>query len=90
MTPDAPRRIHRWYHILPAAALIALCTAMGLFLLIFPWSSLWDSNYYVLEMPVLLDYWSSPYLRAAVSTLGVLNLFIALVDLVRFRRFFEP
>jgi hypothetical protein len=90
MTPSAPRPVHRWGHMLVSAALIALCTAMGIFLLIFPWSSLWDVNYYVLRVPALLDYWSSPYLRGAVSMLGVLNLFFALVDSIRFRRFFEP
>lgn len=29
-------------------------------------------------------------MRGAVSGLGIVNLFFALVDLVRFRRFFEP
>ena len=86
----APRRIYRWYHVLGAAALIAVCTAMGLFLLVFPWSAFWEANSYVLEVPAIQDYWSSPYLRLAVSGLGLVNLFFALVDLVRFRRFFEP
>jgi hypothetical protein len=86
----APHPVHHWYNMLAAAALIAVCTAMGLFLLIFPWSAIWETNSYVLQMPALQDYWSSPYLRGAVSGLGVVNLFFALVDLVRFRRFFEP
>jgi len=76
--------------VLGAAALIAVCTAMGLFLLVFPWSAFWEANSYVLEVPAIQDYWSSPYLRLAVSGLGMVNLFFALVDLVRFRRFFEP
>ena len=87
---DPPRPVHRWYHVVAAAALIAVCTSMGLFLVIFPWSALWDANSYVLELPALQDYWSSPYLRGAVSGLGILNLIFALVDLIRFRRFFEP
>lgn len=86
----APRPVYRWFHVLAAAALIALCTGMGLFLLVFPWSALWDTNHYLLRVPALLDYWRNPYLRGAVSVLGVLNLFFALVDVVRFRRFFEP
>ncbi|MGA2157123.1 MAG: hypothetical protein ABSH37_22150 [Bryobacteraceae bacterium] len=85
-----PRPRYRWYHMLGAAALIAVCTAMGLFLLVFPWSTFWEANTYVLEVPAIQDYWSSPYLRLAVSGLGLVNLFFALVDLVRFRRFFEP
>jgi len=90
--PDAqePRPVYRWYQVVAAAALIALCTSMGLFLLIFPWSALWETNSYVLEVPALLGYWSSPYLRGAVSGMGILNLCFALIDLIRFRRFFEP
>lgn len=81
---------YRWYHMLGSAALIAVCTAMGLFLLAYPWSQFWEANTYVLQVPAVQDYWSSPYLRGAVSGLGIVNLFFALVDLVRFRRFFEP
>jgi hypothetical protein len=84
------RPVYRWYHIVGAAALIGVCTAMGLFLLVFPWSAFWEANSIVLEVPAVQGYWSSPYLRGAVSGLGLLNLFFALVDLVRFRRFFEP
>lgn len=86
----APAPVHRWYHMLGAAALIAVCTAIGLFLLVFPWSPLWETNSWVPQVPVLEDYWSSPYLRGVVSGLGLVNLLFALVDLVRFRRFFEP
>jgi hypothetical protein len=86
----APPPVYHWYDILGAAALIAVCTAMGLFLLVFPWSAFWEANSYVLQMPMVQNYWSSPYLRGGVSGLGLVNLFFALVDLVRFRRFFEP
>jgi hypothetical protein len=88
--PIAARPVYRWCHMLEAAALIAVCTAMGLFLLVFPWSAFWEANSYVLQVPAIQDYWSSLYLRGAVSALGLANLFFALVDLVRFRRFFEP
>jgi hypothetical protein len=76
--------------MLGSAALIAICTAIGFFLLIFPWSPFWEANSFVLQVPTVQDYWSSPYLRGAVSGLGVVNLLFALVDLIRFRRFFEP
>ena len=86
----APRPAYRWYHMVRAAGLIAACTAMGLFLLVFPWSPFWEANSFVLQVPAVQEYWSSPYLKGAVSGLGLVNLFFALVDLVRFRRFFEP
>jgi len=85
-----PHPVYRWYHMLGSAALIAICTAIGFFLLIFPWSPFWEANSFVLQVPTVQDYWSSPYLRGAVSGLGAVNLLFALVDLIRFRRFFEP
>jgi len=87
---SAPHPAHRWYHMMAAAALIAACTAMGLFLLVFPWSAFWEANSFAMQVPLVQDYWSSPYVRGGVSALGLLNLFFALVDLIRFRRFFEP
>ncbi|MGB7762466.1 MAG: hypothetical protein WBL61_21710 [Bryobacteraceae bacterium] len=87
---DAERPVYRWYHMLGSAALIGICTGMGFFLLIFPWSGFWEANSFVLQVPEAREYWSSPYLRGAISGLGLVNLIFALVDLIRFRRFFEP
>src|SRR5208283_6037552 len=52
---DAPHPVYRWYHVLGSAALIAICTAMGLFLLVFPWSAFWEANSYVLQAPAIQD-----------------------------------
>ena len=62
----------------------------GLFLLVFPWSEFWEANSYVCKCPLCRTTGTSPYVRGAVSGLGLVNLLFALVELVRFRRFFEP
>ena len=66
---------------------VLLCIEIGIFLLVMPWSPIWDqsllvSRYALLRNPVL-----SPYLRGAVSGLGLVNLGLAVSHAWRFRSF---
>ncbi len=47
---------------------------LGLLLLILPWSSAWRHNHFVAVGTLFWRWWISPYLRGAVSGLGLLNL----------------
>jgi hypothetical protein len=78
---------YRWYHRLSAVLLVTFCLEIGLFLLIFPWSDYWNSNYFSSLLHEWRSFWSNAYLRGAVSGLGVANLYIALAEIVRLRRF---
>ncbi len=84
--PARPRR-YRWYHKLTALLFIIFCLELGLFLLIFPWSDWWKSNFFASYIPEWHRYWDSAYLRGAVSGLGVVNLYISLAEIFRLRRF---
>lgn len=61
---------------------------IGLFLVIFPWmGDSWDANYFQSMGPVLQNVWGEPYFRGAVSGLGFLNIYIAMLQIARlFRR----
>lgn len=84
-----PRKAHRWYHILSALLLIVFCMELGLFLIVFPWTSLWDSNLFssIPERRGWRDIWNNAYVRGGVSGIGVINLYIALGEIFRLRRF---
>ena len=81
------RPVYRWYHKLSAAVLIALCVEIGLFLLVFPWTAYWENNYFSSLLPAWRRYWMNLYWRGAISGLGVANLFLALSEVFRLRRF---
>jgi hypothetical protein len=81
------RPVYRWHHKLSAAVLIALCAEIGLFLLVFPWTGYWENNYFSSLLPEWRRYWMNPYWRGAVSGLGVANLFLAVGEIFRLRRF---
>jgi hypothetical protein len=78
---------YRWYHKMSAALLVAFCLGIGLFLLIFPWTPDWDANYFGSLLPQWHLYWDNMYVRGAVSGLGVVNLYISILELFRLRRF---
>jgi hypothetical protein len=66
---------------------ITFCLEMGLFLLIFPWTDSWDGNYFSSLVPQLKPVWDNLYVRGAISGVGVVNLYISLVEIFRLRRF---
>ena len=53
--------------------LIALFLETGFVLVVVPWSSFWDRNYFAESLPFLLDILGNNYVRGAVSGLGVVN-----------------
>jgi hypothetical protein len=59
---------------------------VGLFLLLVPWSSLWDGNYFMAELPMLRSLCLSPFTRGAVSGMGCLLLLAGVVDALAFIR----
>ena len=87
MLESAPQPVFRWYHKLIGLLFVILCFEMGIFLLAFPWSSYWNSNYFSGLSPEWREFWINPYFRGAVSGLGLTNLYVSLLEVFRLRRF---
>jgi hypothetical protein len=79
--------VYRWYHKVSAVVFITVCLEIGFFLLIFPWSEYWEGNYFIGLAPLLNRHWNNLYLRGAFSGLGVVNLYISVLEVFRLRRF---
>ena len=79
------RSEYRWYH--QSVVLMPFCLVIGIFLMIFPWTDYWEGNYFSSLGPQWRQYWDNMYVRGAVSGLGVLNLYISLAEVFRFRRY---
>ena len=82
-----PPPAYHWYHKMSAVVFITFCLEMGLYLLIVPWTEVWDANYFSGLIPQMKPYWGNLYVRGAVSGLGMVNLYISLVEIFRLRRF---
>src|ERR1051325_6245818 len=78
---------YRWDHKNSAVLFITFCLEVGFFLLIFPWTEFWESNYFSSIIPEFHEYWDNMYVRGAISGIGVVNLYISFVEMFRLRRF---
>ena len=81
---------YRWYHKLSAVLYVVLCFEIGLFLLFFPWSDYWKPNYLANFSPEWGLFWLNPYFRGAVSGIGIINIYISILEAFRLRRFSGP
>ena len=61
---------------------VAFFVEVGLLLLVLPWSSFWDHNYFALTWPAIRPFLTNNFVRGAVTGLGGLNLLMGAVDLV--------
>ena len=60
---------------------MALLLESGLLLVLIPWSTFWDRNYFVGSSPVLGALLTSNYCRGAITGLGLINVWSALAEL---------
>jgi len=59
---------------------------VGLFLLLVPWSQLWEANYFVRVYPAIHSFCLNPFTRGAVSGIGFLHLLVGTYDSLGFIR----
>ena len=62
--------------------IVAFFFEIGFALLVVPWSSFWDHNYFAEMVPALHGVITNNYVRGAVSGLGVINLISGLGELI--------
>ena len=84
--PEIPQR-SSWQSRLLTVSFAIFAFEIGLFLVLFPWmGEAWDLNYFQ-SGQVLRNLWDEPYFRGAVSGVGFVNIYIALMQIGRlFRR----
>ena len=62
---------------------IVFCMELGMFLVVFPWTDHWQVNLMPSMIPAAREFWLNGYFRGAVSGVGLLNLWIALLEVFR-------
>ena len=53
----------------------------GLVLLIMPWSTYWEQNYFLQALPVVQTFITNDFVRGGVSGLGLVNLLAGLGEI---------
>lgn len=60
---------------------VAFFVEVGLLLIVLPWSTFWDHNYFALTWPTIRPFLTNNFVRGAVTGLGVVNLGAGFADL---------
>lgn len=85
-TPPPPQRIPRWLVRAELFLRILLRIYIGLAVCYAPWSPLfWDQNPLFAQFPTLSIFAANGAVRGIISGLGLLNLWIAFEDAIRYR-----
>jgi hypothetical protein len=63
-----------------------LYTSMGVLLMLLPWLPSWSENYFSGSSWGWYSIWMNPYFRGAISGVGVLNLSVSFLELLRLMR----
>ena len=82
--PLAPKR--SWYSKLFTLCFVIFCFEVGVFLVVFPWLDFWDTNSLSTYSSWLADIWGNPYFRGALSGLGLVNIYISFLEILRLIR----
>jgi len=80
----------RWLRIVIALLWVLSCSVLGSALLVLPWLGLWERNYFASLAPGWSAVWLSPYLRGAVTGVGVVNVGISFCELLRLWKWWFP
>lgn len=77
--PAPPSRFERLHRKILGICLVTFALELGLFLIVYPWTRGWALNFLPerVGMTGLVDVWMSASLRAAVSALGFIDMWIA-------------
>ena len=85
--PPLPQPRYNWFDKLSALVYILFCMTLGTVLLLFPWTEFWDHNLFSSLVPEWHNFWDNSYVRGGVSGLGVVNFYVAFLEIIRLRRF---
>jgi polyferredoxin len=70
----APRCRHGGRPLIRRLVLVAFFIEVGLLLLVLPWSTFWERNYFIEALPSLGAILTNHFGRGAISGLGLVNL----------------
>ena len=61
--------------------IVAIFFEVGVVLMIVPWSTYWERNYFVEAVPYVEAFATNTFVRGAITGLGIVNLLAGLAEL---------
>src|ERR1700748_2203264 len=84
--PERPRQIPRWLQIVEITLFVILRLYVGALVVLLPWRSIWTTNAWINNWPLVASFIAQGWVRGIVSGLGLLNIWMAFSVLFRRKR----
>jgi hypothetical protein len=84
--PQQQRQIPKWVLVLEITLFVILRLYVGALVVLLPWRSIWTTNAWINNWPVVAGFIAQGWVRGLVSGLGLLNIWIAFSVLFRRKR----
>jgi hypothetical protein len=82
---DHPEEMPVWLQRVFIVVYVLFCIELGLVLIVLPWTRYWFSDGLLLQWPALQHLLQQGFVRGAVSGLGLLDIWLGVVEAVRYR-----
>ncbi|HEX4605676.1 MAG TPA: hypothetical protein VH724_16870 [Candidatus Angelobacter sp.] len=74
-----------WLQRVFVVVYVLFCIELGLVLIILPWTKFWFGDGWLVQWPALRYFLHQGFIRGAVSGLGLLDIWLGVVEAVRYR-----
>lgn len=80
-----PKRARRWLQRLWLVVFVLFCLEVGIILTVLPWTRLWTDNALLVSFPALKEFMGHNFVRGLVSGLGLVDIWMGVVEAVTYR-----
>jgi hypothetical protein len=80
-----PKHPHRWLQRLWLVVFVLFCLEVGIILTVLPWTRLWTENSLLLGFPAVKEFVNHGFVRGLVSGLGLIDIWMGVVEAVTYR-----
>ncbi|HEY1525971.1 MAG TPA: hypothetical protein VGH51_07010 [Candidatus Angelobacter sp.] len=74
-----------WLQRVFVVVYVLFCIELGLVLIVLPWTRFWFSDGWTEQWPAFQHWMQQGFIRGAVSGLGLLDIWLGVVEAVRYR-----
>ena len=80
-----PPALQLWMHRISVFLFVLISAVAGVLLIILPWTPEWTDNYLLLSFPSLRTLVANGFFRGICSGLGLLDIWIGVLEAIRYR-----
>jgi hypothetical protein len=74
-----------WARRLGLLVFVLICLELGIALIVLPWTHIWTENNLLLDYPTVRFWAANTFVRGAFSGLGLIDIWLGIWEVVRYR-----